>query len=90
MGFDGLFLGRIDYQDDQKRSSEQSREMVWETSPSLGDPADLFTGVLPNTYSSPAGFCFDTLCADAPIMVRLLSKMTHNRPLMMICRTMLD
>ncbi|GBN36329.1 Lysosomal alpha-mannosidase [Araneus ventricosus] len=34
----------------------------------LGAKADLFTGALPNSYSPPAGFCFDILCDDPPIM----------------------
>jgi len=43
-------------------------EMVWEASPNLGKEADLFTGVLFNTYSAPSGFCFDILCDDEPII----------------------
>ena len=30
--------------------------------------SELFTGVLPNMYQPPAGFCFDILCDDEPIM----------------------
>ncbi|KAG8262576.1 carbohydrate binding [Homalodisca vitripennis] len=33
-----------------------------------GREADLFTGVLFNTYSAPSGFCFDILCSDEPII----------------------
>ena len=36
MGFDGLFLGRADYQDVQTRNSTRTREMVWEGSANLG------------------------------------------------------
>lgn len=36
MGFDGLFLGRIDYQDKRKRLREKTAEMVWKGSDSLG------------------------------------------------------
>ncbi|XP_076327158.1 LOW QUALITY PROTEIN: lysosomal alpha-mannosidase-like [Tachypleus tridentatus] len=68
MYFDGLFLGRIDYQDKSKRQETQSMEMVWKGSDDLGPAADLFTGVLPNRYSPPAGFCFDSLCDNVPIM----------------------
>ncbi|XP_022237398.1 lysosomal alpha-mannosidase-like [Limulus polyphemus] len=68
MYFDGLFLGRIDYQDKSKRQKTQTMEMVWKASDDIGPAADLFTGVLPNTYSPPAGFCFDTLCDSVPIM----------------------
>lgn len=70
MGFDGLFLGRIDYQDKMKRQASRTMEMVWEASVDLGDTSDLFTGILPNGYSPPSGFCFDSLCQDSPIMVR--------------------
>lgn len=32
------------------------------------DDSDLFTGVLFNNYGPPAGFCFDILCDDEPII----------------------
>lgn len=35
----------------------------------VGAKGDLFTGALPNSYGPPAGFCFDILCSDPPIMV---------------------
>lgn len=68
MGYDGLFLGRIDYQDKVDRFTKRNAEMVWHASDSLGKNADLFTGVLYNTYSPPPGFCFDILCSDDPII----------------------
>ena len=37
MGFDGLFFGRLDYADKDKRSKEKSMEMIWEASKSLGE-----------------------------------------------------
>lgn len=65
MGFDGLFLGRIDFQDKLFRQSMQSMEFVWKSSPSLGAyKSDLFTCVLPNNYSPPDSFCFDVNCND--------------------------
>jgi hypothetical protein len=36
MGFDGLFLGRADYQDWQTRNSTKNMEMVWKASANLG------------------------------------------------------
>ena len=68
-GFDGLFLGRIDYQDFDNRGSTKTREMLWKGSNNL-DPASssIFTGILPNLYQPPPGFCFDTYCGDDPIM----------------------
>lgn len=68
MGYDGLFLGRIDYQDKIERFTKRNAEMVWHASDSLGSKADLFTGILYNTYSPPPGFCFDILCSDDPII----------------------
>lgn len=67
MGFDGLFLGRIDYQDKLLRQKERTLEMIWKSSPSLGGRADMFTGVLPNVYWPPTGFCFDINCWDEPL-----------------------
>ncbi|XP_069803883.1 lysosomal alpha-mannosidase [Dendropsophus ebraccatus] len=69
MGYDGLFFGRLDYQDKQNRESKKQMEMIWRGSDDLVAPsADLFTGVLPNGYNPPDGFCWDQLCADPPIM----------------------
>ncbi|XP_069623348.1 lysosomal alpha-mannosidase [Ranitomeya imitator] len=69
MGYDGLFFGRLDYQDKSNRASKKQMEMIWRGSDDLAAPAaDLFTGVLPNGYNPPDGFCWDQLCADPPIM----------------------
>ena len=70
MAFDGLFLGRIDYQDKALREKTQTLEMVWKASPSLGQRADIFTGVLPNVYWPPTGFCWDVNCWDEPLHER--------------------
>ncbi|XP_026271901.1 lysosomal alpha-mannosidase isoform X2 [Frankliniella occidentalis] len=68
MGYDGLFFGRLDYQDKLHRLGAKNGEMIWKGSANLGKQAELFTGVLYNTYSPPPGFCFDVLCADEPII----------------------
>ncbi|XP_064094192.1 lysosomal alpha-mannosidase-like isoform X1 [Macrobrachium nipponense] len=68
MGFDGLFFGRLDHDDKSNRWANKELEMVWEASANLGKDAWLFTGVLPNGYGPPSGFCFDILCNDDPIM----------------------
>lgn len=45
MGFDGFFLGRIDYQDKFNRKRKLKMEELWRASASLKPPAaDLFTG----------------------------------------------
>ncbi|XP_060578031.1 lysosomal alpha-mannosidase-like isoform X2 [Ruditapes philippinarum] len=68
-GFDGMFFGRLDFQDKNERLKNVTMEMLWHGSPkNLGVKADLFTGVLPNMYQPPQGFCFDIFCSDEPIM----------------------
>ncbi|XP_047387943.1 lysosomal alpha-mannosidase isoform X1 [Sciurus carolinensis] len=69
MGFDGFFLGRIDYQDKQLREDSLEMEQVWRGSTSLEPPAaDLFTGILPNMYNPPQNLCWDMLCGDNPVV----------------------
>ncbi|XP_073978683.1 lysosomal alpha-mannosidase-like isoform X2 [Rhodnius prolixus] len=69
MGFDGLFLGRIDYQDKVTRNYNRAFEMLWHTSENdMSDASSLFTCILYNTYSPPNGFCFDVHCNDSPIV----------------------
>ncbi|CAH2987949.1 unnamed protein product [Chilo suppressalis] len=68
MGYDGLFLGRIDYQDKTQRMKDKTMEFVWRGDDSLGKSSDIFTGILYNTYAPPPGFCFDILCNDEPII----------------------
>lgn len=69
MGYDGLFFGRIDYQDKIERLTKNNGEVIWQASDNLGSKADLFSGVLYNNYSPPPGFCFDSvLCSDDPIV----------------------
>ncbi|XP_041641943.1 lysosomal alpha-mannosidase [Cheilinus undulatus] len=68
MGYDGFFFGRLDYQDRFRRMSAKEQELLWRASDSLTPPmADLFTGILPNGYNPPEGFCWDQSCSDAPI-----------------------
>lgn len=66
MGFEYLFLGRIDYQDKATRMNNKEMEMMWKASDSLN--LKIFTGVLFNTYGPPPGFCFDILCGDETIV----------------------
>lgn len=69
MGFDGFFLGRIDYQDKFNRKKKLRMEELWRASDSLKPPAaDLFTGVLPNNYNPPKDLCWDVLCSDPPVV----------------------
>lgn len=68
MGFEGLFFGRLDWQDKSERVKKKTMEMVWKASQSLGDSGSIFTGALYNGYGPPAGFCWDAFCSDEPIM----------------------
>ncbi|XP_017153506.2 lysosomal alpha-mannosidase isoform X1 [Drosophila miranda] len=68
MGFDGMFFGRLDYQDKDERLMTKNAEMIWHGSANLGKSSDLFTGALYNNYQAPDGFCFDILCSDDPII----------------------
>ncbi|XP_016945444.3 lysosomal alpha-mannosidase isoform X2 [Drosophila suzukii] len=68
MGFDGMFFGRLDYQDKDERLMTKNAEMIWHGSANLGEESDLFSGALYNNYQAPDGFCFDILCSDAPII----------------------
>ncbi|XP_070684120.1 lysosomal alpha-mannosidase [Pempheris klunzingeri] len=68
MGYDGFFFGRLDYQDRDRRMIQKEQELLWRASDSLTPPmADLFTGILPNGYNPPEGFCWDQSCSDPPI-----------------------
>lgn len=68
MYFDGLFFGRLDYNDKANREIKKQMEFLWEGSDDLGKSSDLFTGVLYNGYGPPGGFCFDDTCSDPPIV----------------------
>lgn len=68
LGYDGVILGRIDFEDQKIRLANKSMEMVWRGSNSLGSPTDIFTSVLYNHYDAPTGFCFDLLCGDYPLV----------------------
>lgn len=68
MGFDGLFFGRIDYQDHTVRIAGKNLEFVWRASASLGEPAQVFTGAFQSgNYGPPNGLCWDWFCGDDPI-----------------------
>lgn len=46
MGFDAFFFGRADYQDIIKRRKEQTMEVIWRGSKSLGSSAQVGNLVL--------------------------------------------
>ena len=58
-GFDGLFFGRIDYQDLAVRHKTKRNEFIWRASPSLGNDAQVFSGLsgeYGGNYGPPSGF----------------------------------
>ena len=69
VGFNGLFFGRIDYQDHDKRIAEKNLEFVWRASQSLGADAQVFAGAFQSgNYGPPDGLCFDVFdCNDEVI-----------------------
>ncbi|CAB4055207.1 MAN2B1 [Lepeophtheirus salmonis] len=76
MGFKGLFFGRADHADIAQRRQDKSLEMLWESRPGS---SRLFTGILPNLYQPPNGFCFDVFCGD-DAMVDNLESPEYNIP----------
>lgn len=59
VGFTGLFFGRIDDQDRHLRINRSDCEFIWRGSPSLGDSAQVFsglTGEYGGNYGPPKGF----------------------------------
>ena len=78
MGFDSLFLGRIDHQDKSLRERMKTLEFIWKSSPSIGDKCDLFTSVLPNVYWPPKGFCYDINCFDETLHDKNLVRKTRE------------
>ncbi|XP_023247329.1 lysosomal alpha-mannosidase-like [Copidosoma floridanum] len=64
MGFDGMFVGRIDYVYKWARLWNKTAEFIWKGSDSLGKSANLFTMILYYRFFTPPGFCFDTFCGN--------------------------
>jgi alpha-mannosidase len=83
-GMDALYFGRIDYQDLQRRKETRECEGFW----NVGGDSSLnattvfwgLTGSYGGNYGPPAGFCFDVLCNDEPLVgansTRLLQRVT--------------
>jgi hypothetical protein len=80
MGFDAFFIGRIDYQEKEKRMTEKTMEFVWRPMwESLGESAQIFCHTLYNNYGAPTGFDFDDLSDDPPFIVDQTLD-TYNAP----------
>lgn len=61
MGFDGLFIGRLDYQDKMIRLLNKTPEMIWQSSANLGKIlismiislfAAIFAIIVPKAYNN--------------------------------------
>ncbi|XP_064076019.1 lysosomal alpha-mannosidase-like [Vanessa tameamea] len=68
MGFDGLFIGRVEHKERETMLEEDRMEFIWRGSDVLGKMSDIITHALFNLYNAPDGFCFDFLCSDEPIV----------------------
>ncbi|XP_050557941.1 lysosomal alpha-mannosidase-like [Spodoptera frugiperda] len=68
MGYDGLFIGRVDHKQREAMIEEDRMEFMWRGSDVLGKMSDIMTHTLFNLYNAPDGFCFDFLCNDEPII----------------------
>ncbi|XP_063898600.1 lysosomal alpha-mannosidase [Helicoverpa armigera] len=68
MGYDGLFIGRVDHKERESMIEEDRMEFMWRGSDVLGKMSDIMTNTLFNLYNAPDGFCFDFLCNDEPII----------------------
>ncbi|KAL4717575.1 hypothetical protein ACJJTC_000724, partial [Scirpophaga incertulas] len=76
MGYDGLFLNPISWEDELSRMRDRKLEFIWRGSDDLDAESDIFTHKLFDGYWPPPGFCFGSLCND-PLLVD--SSMTfHN------------
>ncbi|KAI8796766.1 lysosomal alpha-mannosidase [Biomphalaria glabrata] len=61
MGFDSLFVSRIDFEDLAERKRTKNMEFVWYTSPlNLRNRSSLFTQVTYDGYYAPNGYVFDS------------------------------
>lgn len=67
MGFEGMFLGRIHYQDIADRRSHKQMEFMWSPTRSQGHNDDLWTSVLFNMYCPPSGLNWDVQTTDNPV-----------------------
>ncbi|XP_045526791.1 lysosomal alpha-mannosidase-like [Pieris brassicae] len=68
MGFDGLFVNPISFDDELVRMDRNALEFLWRGSDDLGMETDIYTNKLFDGYWSPPGFCFSISCFD-PLLV---------------------
>ncbi|CAF4942856.1 unnamed protein product [Pieris macdunnoughi] len=68
MGFDGLFVNPISFDDELVRMDMNALEFLWRGSDDLGMETDIYTNKLFDGYWSPPGFCFSVSSFD-PLLV---------------------
>jgi hypothetical protein len=69
MGFNAWFFARMDHYDKDRRLEEKEMEWLWRPfNESLGSRAEIFTHMMYQHYSSPAGFSFNEFSTDSPII----------------------
>ncbi|XP_052745994.1 uncharacterized protein LOC112048803 [Bicyclus anynana] len=68
MGFDGLFVNPISFDDELLRMQRRALEFVWRGSDDLGGDTDIYTHKLFDGYWSPPGYCFGSTCDDPLFM----------------------
>ncbi|XP_045508879.1 lysosomal alpha-mannosidase-like [Colias croceus] len=68
MGFDGMFINPISFDDELVRMEQVALEFLWRGSDDLGMESDIFTSKLFDGYWSPPGFCFGAMCSD-PLLI---------------------
>ncbi|CAH0404172.1 unnamed protein product [Chilo suppressalis] len=68
MGFDGLFINPISFDDELPRMRRKGLEFVWRGSDDLGPSSDIYAHKLYDGYWPPPGFCFGSQCSD-PLLI---------------------
>lgn len=76
MGFDAVFMARIDMDDKLKRAKDKTLEFIWTPE---GSDAEIFAHVLWHHYSSPEGFKFDVLDANRQRWTNYISGVANRR-----------
>lgn len=77
MGFDALFLGRIDYLDYKNRTEHKEMEFEWILTDGDSEPEKILTLINSNVYWPPPKMCYDVYCDD-PVIQDDPSKPGYN------------
>lgn len=84
-GFDALYFGRIDYQDAEKRIGEKDMEMLWRSSRSSEEEAQIFTGGCSLLYIAADGLnLFFTHCSSLRTSVDFGGREIRERAIVLL------